>query len=206
MVKKKKKSRILKKKEANLNISKIQLGGHSKKMTLEEAIKHCLEVAKETDCKECSEEHKQLAKWLEELKQYKKMKFLNAEINRKITRLAKPRTKRKETVLTMKFSFDVTEDNENEAKDACRRFKHWMNDYFSQWNDSILQYFLYANKLAQDPDDAKYRLEVHLDKVVKDDSSTIDQRNFFDFHLENDKNQQDPSDGFNKMLDLRNNK
>ena len=36
-------------------------------MTLEEAIKHCEEVAKEK-CDACGAEHKQLAEWLRELK------------------------------------------------------------------------------------------------------------------------------------------
>jgi len=67
-------------------------------MTLDEAIKHCEEVAKENDdsakefyrvsklethpdqkraedgyveCKECAEAHRQLAEWLRELKAYK---------------------------------------------------------------------------------------------------------------------------------------
>lgn len=56
-------------------------------MTLEEAIKHCREKAKELsdkaysewgksmteeeayDCNECAREHEQLAEWLEELKE-----------------------------------------------------------------------------------------------------------------------------------------
>lgn len=37
-------------------------------MTLDEAIKHALEVAKNTTCADCKEEHLQLAEWLEELK------------------------------------------------------------------------------------------------------------------------------------------
>lgn len=42
-------------------------------MTLEEAIKHCHEVFnKRSDmCQECRDEHLQLAKWLEELKDFK---------------------------------------------------------------------------------------------------------------------------------------
>lgn len=56
-------------------------------MTLDEAIKHCEEKAKEqreeaenvliyrngnyTKCVECAEEHEQLAKWLKELKALK---------------------------------------------------------------------------------------------------------------------------------------
>lgn len=39
-------------------------------MMLEEAIKHCYEVLDIEDmCEECKQEHLQLAKWLEELKQ-----------------------------------------------------------------------------------------------------------------------------------------
>ena len=52
-------------------------------MTLDEAIKHCLEKAKEEKrkllkvgdiyaCSKCAEEHEQLAKWLEELKDYRR--------------------------------------------------------------------------------------------------------------------------------------
>ena len=43
-------------------------------MTLDEAIKHCNEVAKAisaSGCEECAKEHKQLANWLIELKAYR---------------------------------------------------------------------------------------------------------------------------------------
>lgn len=51
-------------------------------MTIDEAIQHCKEVAKKERskllkagdmyiCTECAEEHEQLAKWLEELKEYR---------------------------------------------------------------------------------------------------------------------------------------
>lgn len=43
-------------------------------MTLDEAIEHCNENVQrliETGCDKCAAEHKQLAVWLEELKQYK---------------------------------------------------------------------------------------------------------------------------------------
>lgn len=42
-------------------------------MTLDEAIEHALEVAKTADCKECMEEHLQLANWLIELKYMKEV-------------------------------------------------------------------------------------------------------------------------------------
>ncbi len=41
-------------------------------MTLDEAIEHCMDVANgktaQGECKECAEEHMQLAKWLKELR------------------------------------------------------------------------------------------------------------------------------------------
>ena len=56
-------------------------------LSLEEAIKHCLEAAEanekmneydlaytdeqKEECRECAEEHRQLAKWLRELKAYR---------------------------------------------------------------------------------------------------------------------------------------
>ena len=54
-------------------------------MTLDEAIQHCKEVANEEKskllkvgeeyvCSKCADEHEQLAKWLEELKEYKDLK------------------------------------------------------------------------------------------------------------------------------------
>ena len=39
-------------------------------MKLDEAIKHCKEVAK-SKCDSCGAEHKQLAEWLIELKEYR---------------------------------------------------------------------------------------------------------------------------------------
>lgn len=42
-------------------------------MTLDDAIKHCQQIAKESDCSECANEHKQLAQWLQELKEFKKI-------------------------------------------------------------------------------------------------------------------------------------
>lgn len=64
------------------------------KLTLDEAIKHCLEVAEQndaqaekigrqfigsamdkraTDCQECATDHRQLAEWLTELKQWRRV-------------------------------------------------------------------------------------------------------------------------------------
>lgn len=44
-------------------------------MTLNEAIYHAKQKAIELGCCDCAKEHKQLAEWLEELKEYKKQVF-----------------------------------------------------------------------------------------------------------------------------------
>lgn len=44
-------------------------------MTLDEAINHCEEKAR--DCSECAKEHEQLAQWLKELKQLKSQVKVN---------------------------------------------------------------------------------------------------------------------------------
>jgi hypothetical protein len=90
----------------------------------------------------------------------------------RLRKLAKPRAKKKEVILTLKLNFEVYNDNEDEAKADCKRFKEWVKSQFSEWDNSILQYFLYAYKLVQDPEDDKYLLDIHIDKIIKDDSST----------------------------------
>ena len=49
----------------------INMKDIDKKMTLDEAIQHCHEVAKSCENKECALNHEQLANWLEELKCFK---------------------------------------------------------------------------------------------------------------------------------------
>lgn len=47
-------------------------------MTLEEAILHCEEKMKDNSiCNKCREEHRQLRDWLEELREYRKIKGEN---------------------------------------------------------------------------------------------------------------------------------
>lgn len=50
-----------------------------KMMTIDEAIKHAKEIAGNSECIECAEEHEQLASWLEELKELReKSKWIPA--------------------------------------------------------------------------------------------------------------------------------
>lgn len=69
-------------------------------MTLDEAIKHCEEVAEELEedsrlyaalepckgleCKECASEHRQLAEWLKELKQLREQEPILGKIKAEI--------------------------------------------------------------------------------------------------------------------------
>lgn len=48
------------------------MGGWLQMKTLDEAILHCYEKARQMPLCECSKEHIQLAQWLEELKAYRK--------------------------------------------------------------------------------------------------------------------------------------
>ena len=49
--------------------------GNTSSMSIDEAIKHCYEVAeKQKYCTECSQQHLTLAMWLEELKELRKFK------------------------------------------------------------------------------------------------------------------------------------
>lgn len=46
-------------------------------MTIDEAIRHCREVAVYCSTRKCSNDHLQLAEWLEELKRLRKLFTLN---------------------------------------------------------------------------------------------------------------------------------
>ena len=59
--------------------------------------------------------------------------------------IAKPRKKKKELKLTVKFVFEAFSDDENEAKGDIKAFRNWIRDEFPNWSDSILQHFLYQN-------------------------------------------------------------
>lgn len=105
----------------------------------------------------------------------------------RLKKIAKPRSKKKEVVLTTKLTFEVYNDNEDEARQDCHRFKDWIKDQFTEWDHSMLQYFLYAYGLTQDPNDDKYLLDLHIDKIIKDDSSTIAEQEKFMEEIESEE-------------------
>lgn len=104
---------------------------------------------------------------------------------KRLIRQAKPRKKKKELKLTAKFVFEVFNDDENDAKGDIKLFRNWMAKEFPKWNDSILQHFLYQNNLSQTATNPKYLLAVNVDKIIKDESSVKDERNWFDNEIEN---------------------
>lgn len=69
-------------------------------MTIEVAIRHCYEVYHERDdmCKECREEHLQLAKWLEEYKKYESIKSTVNEFWEGLQKLSMFKGKEKPTL------------------------------------------------------------------------------------------------------------
>lgn len=90
----------------------------------------------------------------------------------RLKRVAKPRPKKKEVVMTVKLNFEVFNDNEDYAKKDCIKFKDWVRDQFSEWDNSVLEHFLYEYGLVQNSDGDKYLLDIHIDKILKDESST----------------------------------
>lgn len=49
-------------------------------LTLDQAIEHCEKMSKTLDCKDCAEDHRQLAEWLKELRVLKKIEECGYEM------------------------------------------------------------------------------------------------------------------------------
>ena len=96
-------------------------------MTLDEAIKHCEEVAKrlENSCKRdwmgendkrCASEHRQLAEWLKELKMLKEYKKLADELMEEHTKAIKLRDEiialRESEIKEMRTLIDIYKEND----------------------------------------------------------------------------------------------
>lgn len=99
---------------------------------------------------------------------------------------AKPRRSRKSIILTMKYVLDIHEDNDDEAKKIGKMFIAWMRDHFSNWDDTVLQYFLYDNNIQQNADNDRLYLEGHLDKILKDDCTHMEEREIEEYNLNNE--------------------
>ena len=69
----------------------------------------------------------------------------------------------KEVDLELHLIFGVTGDSTEEVKEDCALFLRWVREQFTQWDESILQYFLYEYNLVQD---GRYTLDLHIDRIL----------------------------------------
>jgi len=119
-------------------------------------------------------------------------------------RLGKPRRKRKSIFLDMRYCLDIHEDDPEEAKKIGKLFKVWMRDKFSNWDDTILQHFLYDTDLVQNSEDDRFMLEGHLNRIVKDDCSTFTEKDDFDNDLGKNKNNEESEDDDEEIIETGN--
>ena len=98
------------------------------------------------------------------------MQVIHVAKLKKFEKTAKPRRKRKSIILTMKYCLDIHEDDPTIVDEIGQKFRTWMRDHFSNWDQSILQYFLYENNIKQNSEGDRIMLEGHLDKILKDDT------------------------------------
>lgn len=102
-------------------------------MTIEEAIKHAENIYRQedekSDCKECAEQHKQLAEWMEELQQYRAIGTIDY-INEAILL-----TKADETLLSeYKAIGTVEECKEAKEKQTPKKPNIWGDGYDDKGN------------------------------------------------------------------------
>ena len=105
---------------------------------------------------------------------------------------SKPRRSRKSIILTMKYTLDIHSDKSDEIRDM---FITWMRDKFSQWDDTILQYFLYDTHTEQNDADDRLELEGHLDKILDEDfenKAIVTMKYVLDIHEDNDEENEPP--------------
>jgi len=81
----------------------------------------------------------------------------------------RPRENRKKCQYMSKISFEV-DNSEADAIEKLQMFKKWFEETFPKWNESILEYFLYAHGLMQDYDSTKYYLDISLESILVDDT------------------------------------
>lgn len=81
----------------------------------------------------------------------------------------RPRENRKKCSFLLKMSLEV--DNfHGDAIDDLEKFKSWVANTFTQWDKSILEYFLYEYGLAQNSDSDKYYLDFKIESLLDDDT------------------------------------
>ena len=85
-----------------------------------------------------------------------------------------------------KLTLNIDNDD-GQALEYIKYFKEWTKNRLTQWDKSILEYFLYEYNLPQDPDGTKYNLDFHIEEILKDDS--VEKKFSDDYQEENNKNE-----------------
>lgn len=85
----------------------------------------------------------------------------------------RPRENRRKVTYLLKIGLEV-DNGDGDAIDSLKLFKNWVGDKFTQWDRSILEYFLYDYGLVQSADDDKYFLDFRIEKILEDDTNDTD--------------------------------
>ncbi len=89
---------------------------------------------------------------------------------RRLRKIAdRPRENRKKVTYMLKIGLEV-DNGDGDAIDNLKLFKDWITNKFTQWDKSILEYFLYEYGLMQSSEDDKYYLDFRIEKLLDDDT------------------------------------
>lgn len=98
----------------------------------------------------------------------------------------RPRENRKKVSYDLSLSLEV-DNSDGTAIDDLKKFKGWVTNKFTQWDKSILEYFLYEYGMIQSPDDDKYFLDFKIESLLDDDTDH-EHKNATDIDNENSEN------------------
>ena len=82
----------------------------------------------------------------------------------------RPRENRKKVSFALKLSLEV-DNSDGDAINDLRKFKDWTTNIFTEWDKSILEYFLYQYGLLQNESSDKYFLDFRIDRLLDDDTN-----------------------------------
>lgn len=84
----------------------------------------------------------------------------------------RPRENRKKVSFLLKIGLEV--DNfHGDAIQDLDKFKQWVAHTYTQWDKSILEYFLYEYGLTQSSDGDKYFLDFRVESILDDDTKEV---------------------------------
>lgn len=81
----------------------------------------------------------------------------------------RPRENRKKVSYLLEIALEV-DNSDGKALEDLNLFKEWMNNKFTKWDKSILEYYLYEYGLLQNPDSDKYYLDFRIKELMEDDT------------------------------------